>query len=65
MVEIDGYRWHTSMTNFNRDRRKDRALHWLGIEVSRVTWEQMEDGVLQLIADIATTLSLRTRAVVS
>jgi hypothetical protein len=53
------------MTNFNRDRRKDRALQRLGMQASRVTWGQMEDGVLQLIADIATTLSLRTRAVVS
>ena len=37
----------------------------LAFTVSRVTWERMEDEVLQPIADIATTLSLRTRAVVS
>jgi hypothetical protein len=36
----------------------------LAFTVSRVTWEQMEDEVPQPIADIATTLSLRTRAVV-
>lgn len=64
-VEIDGYQWHTTWTNFNRDRRKDRALQRLGIQVSRVTWWHMKDEALQLIAEIATALALRTRAVVS
>ena len=64
MVEIDGYQWHTVLSNFNRDRRKDRALQRLGIQVSRVTWGQMEGEAMQLIAEIATTLALRMRAVV-
>lgn len=65
VVEIDGYQWHAVFSNFDRDRRKDRALQRLGIQVSRVTWGQMEDEAMQLIAEIATTLALRMRAVVS
>ncbi len=65
VVEIDGYQWHTVLSNFHRDRRKDRALQRLGIQVSRVTWGQMEGEAIQLIAEIATTLALRMRAVVS
>jgi very-short-patch-repair endonuclease len=65
VVEIDGYQWHTVLSNFNRDRRKDRALQLLGIQVSRVTWGQMEGEAMQLIAEIATTLALRMRAVAS
>lgn len=61
VVEFDSYRWHMLRGNFERDRRKDRALQGLGLLVSRVTWEQMRDERLKVATDIATALARRMR----
>lgn len=61
VVEFDSYRWHMLRGNFERDRRKDRALQGRGLLVSRVTWEQMRDERLKVATDIATTLARRMR----
>lgn len=60
-VEFDSYQWHRVKTNFERDRRKDRTLQRLGIQVTRITWSQMRNDALELIADIATTIAQRAR----
>jgi very-short-patch-repair endonuclease len=59
-VEIDGYAWHTTKTNFTRDRRKDRVLADHGIALTRVTWDQLHAEPLQLIAHFARHLPLIT-----
>lgn len=59
-VEYDSHQWHALKTNFERDRRKDRALQRLSIQVLRITWEQMRNDALALMVDIATTIERRT-----
>lgn len=59
-IEYDSYQWHVLKTNFDRDRRKDRALQKLNIESRRVTWQQMTTDTLELIADVAATIARRT-----
>lgn len=57
-VEIDGYAWHATKTNFTRDRRKDRVLAERGITLTRVTWSQLNEEPLHLIAHFARRLAL-------
>ncbi len=57
-VEVDGYAWHTNKTNFTRDRRKDRVLNDLGITLTRVTWHQLHEEPLPLIAHVARQLAM-------
>ena len=59
VVEIDGYQWHASRSAFERDRRKDTALRAAGLELQRVTWEQMQHDALASIARVAAELALR------
>jgi very-short-patch-repair endonuclease len=40
-VEVDGYAFHGSRTAFERDRRRDLALHAAGVRVLRVSWRQL------------------------
>jgi very-short-patch-repair endonuclease len=61
-VEVDGYRWHSGAMAFERDRRKGNALTAAGIDLLRVTWNQMEREALAVIAGVARTLALRTTA---
>ena len=50
VVEVDGYRFHSSRSAFERDRRKDAILSAAGWHVLRVTWRQMEREPLAVIA---------------
>jgi very-short-patch-repair endonuclease len=58
-VEVDGYAWHHTKSAFERDRRKDAFLKQTGIDLARVTWDQMSDEPLAIIARLATTIALR------
>jgi very-short-patch-repair endonuclease len=58
VVEVDGYRYHSSRTAMNRDRRKDAALKAAGVDVNRVTWDQMDVEPYAVIARTATALAL-------
>lgn len=45
-VEVDGYRYHSSMTRFESDRRRSAHLAARGIQIIPLTWRQIvEDGV--------------------
>jgi very-short-patch-repair endonuclease len=41
VVEVDGFRFHSSRTAFERDRRRDAQLEAQGYRVIRVTWHQI------------------------
>jgi very-short-patch-repair endonuclease len=62
-LEVDGYAWHHTKSAFERDRRKDAFLKRAGLDLARVTWDQMRDEPLAIIAKLATTIALGTAAV--
>jgi very-short-patch-repair endonuclease len=58
-VEVDGFRFHSTRSAFERDRRKSSVLSAHDIDLVRVTWEQMTREALSLISGIAQTLARR------
>jgi very-short-patch-repair endonuclease len=62
VVEVDGYRFHSTRAAFERDRVRDARLQAAGIEVLRVTWRQLERDALAVVARIAGALARRTPA---
>jgi very-short-patch-repair endonuclease len=56
VVEVDGYGPHGHRAAFERDRRKDMALTAAGYTVIRVTWRQLNEEPLAVVAVIATAL---------
>ncbi len=56
VVEVDGYAFHGHRAAFERDHRRDMALRDAGYEVVRVTWRQLVDEPLLVIAHIAQAL---------
>jgi very-short-patch-repair endonuclease len=41
VVEVDGYAWHGSARAFVRDRKRDAALAAAGVQVLRLSWQQL------------------------
>lgn len=41
-VELDGFRFHTTRSAFERDREKDHAIRARDIDLLRFTWRQLE-----------------------
>jgi predicted transcriptional regulator of viral defense system len=66
VVEIQGYRFHSSRKKFERDTRKAATLTAAGLTVAYVTWLQMDNEPLAVIARTAQMLAiaqvLRSRA---
>jgi very-short-patch-repair endonuclease len=58
VVEVDGYGYHGHRAQFERDRRKDLALTAAGYRVIRVSWRQLTNEPLALVAVISAALSL-------
>jgi very-short-patch-repair endonuclease len=56
VVEIDGYRYHSTRSAFERDRRKDGVLRAAGIDVHRISWGQMESEPFALVARMTMAL---------
>jgi very-short-patch-repair endonuclease len=56
VVEVDGYGSHGHRAAFERDRRKDMALVAAGYRVIRVTWRQLTEEPLAVVAVVATAL---------
>ena len=44
-VEFDGEAFHRTRRAFHEDRRRDRRLAALGIQVNRVTWPDLDNGM--------------------
>jgi very-short-patch-repair endonuclease len=56
VVEVDGFRFHSSRAAFERDRRRDAELGARGFRVIRVTWRQIVDRPEAVIARLATAI---------
>jgi very-short-patch-repair endonuclease len=56
-VEIDGFAFHRTRRRFENDHRKDAVLSAAGIGVTRVTWGQLQDEPLAVVARLATNLN--------
>lgn len=56
VVEVDGFAYHGSAGAFERDRARDRRLVACGLVVIRVTWRQLEQSPLALVAQLAQAL---------
>lgn len=56
VVEVDGYRFHSSRAAFERDRLRDAALEEAGLWVIRVTWRQLTEQPYALVARLARVL---------
>lgn len=61
VLEFDSYRFHGHRAAFERDRRKDMSLTDAGYIVIRITWRQLRDEPLVVIAHIARTLERAAR----
>src|SRR4051794_4892149 len=53
VVEVDGYAYHGNRAAFERDRRKDATLTAAGYTVIRVTWRQLKEEPLAVVALLA------------
>ncbi len=52
-VEIDGFAFHRTSARFEHDHTKDAALRSVGIVVDRITWRQLTEEPLAVIARVA------------
>jgi very-short-patch-repair endonuclease len=56
VAELDSRSFHGTVTAFEQDRERDRALNVAGWRVIRVTWQQLAEGRQALIADLRALL---------
>lgn len=59
VVEVDGYLFHWNKASFESDRRRDQVFAAAGYTVIRVTWAQLSDEPLAVVARIAQALAAR------
>jgi very-short-patch-repair endonuclease len=59
VVEVDGFRFHSSRVAFERDRERDARLAATGHTVLRVTWRQLVQAPEAVVARIAAALAVR------
>lgn len=57
IVEVDGYRFHSSRSAFERDRVRDAELIAAGFRVVRITWRHLTEQPLTIIARLAQGLA--------
>ena len=57
VVEVQGYKFHSGRTAFERDTRKGAKLTAAGLSVSYVTWIQMDDEPYAVVARVAQALA--------
>jgi very-short-patch-repair endonuclease len=58
VVEVDGWRYHSTRQAFERDRRKDAALQVAGYRVLRITWRRLRYEPIALSAQLGALLSV-------
>jgi very-short-patch-repair endonuclease len=56
ILEVDGYRWHSSPAAFRADRRKANQLELLGFMLFRVTAAEVSEGMADVIAQLRSAL---------
>ena len=59
IVEVDGFRFHSTRRAFERDRRRDADLQAAGFSVLRLTWRQIVDEPYATVARTARALVSR------
>ena len=59
VVEVDGYGTHGTRHAFENDRRRDQIHAAAGYVVVRVTWQQLQNDPMPLIARLAAALARR------
>jgi very-short-patch-repair endonuclease len=52
IVELDGWQGHKTRTAFREDRARDRKLRVAGYEVTRLTWNQLDDEPESIASDL-------------
>lgn len=57
VLEVDGYRFHSTRHAFERDRTKDAALATHGFTVARISWRQITERPEVVVARIASGLA--------
>lgn len=60
IVEVDGYGTHGNRTAFENDRRRDQIQFAAGYQVVRITWNQLRNEPLAVMARIAQALVQRS-----
>ena len=61
VVEVDGRAFHVHPEAFERDRRRDQVLAAAGFVVIRVTWLQLVEAGLAVVARVAQALIARSQ----
>jgi very-short-patch-repair endonuclease len=56
IVELDGWKGHSSRSAFQDDRLRDRVLHVAGFSVIHLTWNQLEVEPEDVVADLRSAL---------
>jgi very-short-patch-repair endonuclease len=59
ILEVDGHRTHGDRLAFERDRRRDQVQVAAGYTVIRVTWRQLQQEQMAVMARIAQALARR------
>jgi len=52
IVELDGWKGHSSRSAFQDDRARDRALHAAGFSVVHITWNQLDVEPEEVASDL-------------
>jgi hypothetical protein len=60
-VELDGRDGHARELAFESDRRRDAALNAIGIRLLRFTWQRVNYGPAELLADLTAAMKLSSR----
>lgn len=56
VVEVDGFRYHSSRLSFETDQRRDARLLAAGIAVLRLTWRQITQEPFVTVRDLSQAL---------
>jgi very-short-patch-repair endonuclease len=58
IVEVDGFAFHSTRAEFERDRQRDRVLMAAGLRVLRITWRQLTREPEALLVQLAQALAV-------
>ncbi len=61
VIELDGAAFHSSPVAVERDKRRDRRLRTLGLDVIRITWRQFHHERDEVAADLRAAFSIDLR----
>ncbi|HRF50702.1 MAG TPA: DUF559 domain-containing protein [Anaerolineales bacterium] len=62
VVECDGYRYHNSPEEFDRDRRRDRVLQLKGFDVLRYSGSEIAADPIAVVGDLVNFLETKDQA---